>query len=136
MRIGTTVRMARATNQLEDVVRFYSEGVGLARLGSFAGHDGFDGEMLGVPGAPYHLEFTRKRDHAAGRAPNHDSLLVFYLPDEREWHEAVQRMIAAGYQPVPSFNPYWDRAGRTFEDPDGYRVVFQNDAWPPAAPRP
>jgi hypothetical protein len=39
------------------------------------------------------------------------------------------RMIVAGYEPVPSFNPYWDRAGRTFEDPDGYRVVLQNAPW-------
>jgi len=31
---------------------------------------------------------------------------------------------------VASFNPYWERAGRTFEDPDGYRVVFQNSSWP------
>jgi hypothetical protein len=38
-------------------------------------------------------------------------------------------MIGARYEPVPSFNPYWDRAGRTFEDPDGYRVVLQNAPW-------
>lgn len=30
-----------------------------------------------------------------------------------------------------SFNPYWDRLGVTFEDPDGYRVVLQRDAWEP-----
>lgn len=134
MRIGTTLRVARATNHLDQVVRFYVAGVGLTRLGSFEDHDGFDGVMLGVADAPYHLEFTRKRHHVAGRAPGDDSLLVFYLPDRREWQEAVNRMIAAGYQPVPSFNPYWDRDGRTFEDPDGYRVVFQNAAWMPEAP--
>jgi hypothetical protein len=39
-------------------------------------------------------------------------------------------MLAAGFVPVPSFNPYWDRAGLTFEDPDGYRVVLQNAASP------
>jgi hypothetical protein len=53
---------------------------------------------------------------------------VFYLRDESQWQAAVDRMIAAGYEPVSSFNPYWDRAGRTFEDPDGYRVVLQNAA--------
>jgi hypothetical protein len=30
---------------------------------------------------------------------------------------------------VPSFNPYWDRDGVTFEDPDGYRIVLQKAAW-------
>jgi hypothetical protein len=62
-------------------------------------------------------------------APTEDNLLVFYLPDEERWHAAVDRMIAAGYEPVRSFNPYWDRSGRTFEDPDGYRVVLQKASW-------
>jgi hypothetical protein len=39
-------------------------------------------------------------------------------------------MRAAGYEPVTSFNPYWDRVGRTFADPDGYHVVLQHAAWP------
>ncbi len=123
------MRVARPTDHLDEVVRFYMEGVGLARLGTFDDHDGFDGVMLGVPGAAYHLEFTRKRGHIAGRAPTGDNLLVFYLPDEQQWQEAINRMIGARYEPVPSFNPYWDRAGRTFEDPDGYRVVLQNASW-------
>ena len=129
MNAATNFRVARPTDRLDEVVRFYTEGVGLTRLGSFEDHDGFDGVMLGVPGASYHLEFTRKRDHSFGRAPTEDHLIVFYLPDQREWEAAVKRMIAAGYEPVPAFNPYWDRAGRTFEDPDGYRVVIQNAEW-------
>ena len=126
----TTLRVARPTDHLDEVVRFYTDGLGLSRLDSFEDHDGFDGVMLGVPGADYHLEFTRKRGHAAGRAPTEDNLLVFYLPDRDAWQHAVERMTAAGYEPVRSFNPYWDVAGRTFEDPDGYRVVLQNAAWP------
>jgi hypothetical protein len=35
-----------------------------------------------------------------------------------------------GHRPVKSFNPYWDKKGKTFEDPDGYRVVLQHAAWP------
>jgi len=38
-------------------------------------------------------------------------------------------MRSAGFQPVPSFNPYWDRNGAAFEDLDGYRIVLQNAAW-------
>jgi hypothetical protein len=85
--------------------------------------------MLGLPGAPYHLEFTTARGHRAGRAPTADNLLVFYLPDAQQWDEAVARLKSAGYEPVASFNPYWDRDGLTFEDPDGYRIVLQHDAW-------
>lgn len=124
-----TLRVARPTDRFDDVVRFYVVGLGLEVLGSFDDHDGFDGVMLGTPGAPYHLEFTHQRGHAVGGAPTKDNLLVFYLPDKEDWQAAVDRMVAAGYAPVPSLNPYWDRSGQTFEDPDGYRVVLQNAAW-------
>lgn len=129
----TRLRVARPTDQLEAVVRFYEEGLGLERLGAFEDHEGFDGVMLGRRGDPYHLEFTRRRGHVAGRAPTQDNLLVFYLPDRAEWEAAVARLEGQGWQPVVSFNPYWDRRGRTYEDPDGYRVVLQNDAWTPDA---
>jgi catechol 2,3-dioxygenase-like lactoylglutathione lyase family enzyme len=126
------MRVARPTDRLDEVVRFYTDGLGLRVIGSFEDHDGFDGVMVGAPGAAYHLEFTRKRGHAAGRAPTEDNLLVFYLPDLEEWRRAVARMQSAGYQPVASFNPYWDHHGKTFEDPDGYRVVLENASWRPA----
>lgn len=124
------LRVARPTDDLDAVVRFYRDGLGFEVVGSFTAHDGFDGVMLGHAGAGYHLEFTRNAGHAAGKAPTPDNLLVFYLPDAGVWSEAVKRMEAAGYAPVRAFNPYWDRHGKTFEDPDGYRVVLQNAAWP------
>ena len=70
--------------------------------------------------------------HPAGRAPARDNLLVFYLPDEAEWRAAVARLEQAGHRPIVAFNPHWDRRGRTFEDPDGYRVVLQFASWPAA----
>lgn len=123
------LRVARPSDDLDALLPFYREGLGLEVLYRFAGHDGFDGVMLGRPGWPYHLEFTRAAGHRAGRAPTQDNLLVFYLPDPAVWAEAVARMKAAGFEPVASFNPYWDRDGATFEDPDGYRVVLQRAAW-------
>jgi len=131
MNSGTKLRVARPTDQLKEVVRFYSEGVGLEILGSFEDHEGFDGVMLGLAGMSYHLEFTRKPGTVAGRAPTLDNLLVFYLSDANDWNAAIKRMTDAGYRAVTSFNPYWDRHGRTFEDPDGYRVVLQHGSWPP-----
>ena len=129
MRPTTKLRVARPTDDLEAVAKFYRDGLGFVELYRFVDHDGFDGVMLGQPGAPYHLEFTRAHGHRAGRAPTQDNLLVFYLPDEAEWKAAVQRMTRAGYEPTPSFNPYWDRQGATFEDSDGHRVVLQYAAW-------
>lgn len=54
---------------------------------------------------------------------------MFYLPDKDEWEETCERMIAAGFKEVGSYNPFWDIEGKTFEDVDGYRVVLQNTAW-------
>jgi catechol 2,3-dioxygenase-like lactoylglutathione lyase family enzyme len=123
------LRVARATDHLEQIVSFYRDGLGLQVVASFDDHDGFDGVMLGHPGAQYHLEFTRHRGEMVGRAPNQESLLVFYLPDGNAWQTAVQRMVNAGYEPVAAHNPYWDVRGVTFEDADGYRVVLQHAAW-------
>ena len=126
---NTTLRVARPTDRLDEVVRFYVEGLGMSVLGSFEDHEGFDGVMLGQSESPYHLEFTTQRGHHVGDAPTQDHLLVFYLPEFALWQAAIERMIAAGYLPVKSQNPYWDNEGKTFEDPDGYRVVLQNAAW-------
>lgn len=127
--MNTHLRIARATDQLEEIMNFYRVGLGFVVIRSFADHDGFDGVMLGHADAQYHLEFTRQHGHTAGHAPTKENLLVFYLPDEDMWKTAVQRMIDHGYGPVPSHNPYWDVRGKTFEDTDGYRVVLQNAHW-------
>ncbi|MGJ3246187.1 MAG: VOC family protein [Elainellaceae cyanobacterium] len=126
---GKIVRVARPTDQLEQVVRFYTEGLGLQILYRFENHEGFDGVIVGMAGAPYHFEFTQHQGHLVGRAPTQDHLIVFYLPDQQEWQRVVDQMNAIGCDPVKSYNPYWDRNGVTFEDPDGYRVVLQNDSW-------
>ncbi len=124
-----TLRVARPTDNLPALFRFYCDGLGLEQLSAFSDHDGFSGLMLGHPQAPYHLEFTHQPGHVVGRAPSEDNLLVFYLPATAAWQAAVQRMAAAGFAPVPAYNPYWDELGHTYEDPDGYRVVLQRAAW-------
>lgn len=121
------LRVARPTDNLPEVTRFYRDGLGLEVIGSFSGHNDFDGVILGRKGSPYHLEFTHKHGHKAGKAPTQDNLLVFYIPDKSEWKSAVARMQKRGYEPVKSFNPWWDNGGKTFEDIDGYRVVLFNE---------
>ena len=123
------LRVARPSDDIDALLPFYRDGLGLTVLYRFDDHDGFDVVMLGHEKAPYHFEFTRARGHTAGRAPTEDNLVIFYLPDGGEWQAAVDRMQAAGFAAVPAFNPYWDRDGLTFEDPDGYRVVLQRAAW-------
>lgn len=126
---GKILRVARPTDRLTEVVHFYTEGLGLQILARFDNHEGFDGVMVGIPGEAYHFEFTHHRGHTVGEAPTQDNLIVFYLPNQLEWQQAVERMKKMGYEPVKSYNPYWDNNGVTFEDPDGYRVVLQNADW-------
>lgn len=123
------LRVVRPTDDIRALLTFYCDGLGLQQLNSFTGHNGYDGVMLGHAAAPYHLEFTHRAGQVVGRAPTADNLLVFYLPDAAAWQAAVQRMVAHGFAPVPADNPYWDERGRTFEDPDGYRVVLQLAQW-------
>jgi catechol 2,3-dioxygenase-like lactoylglutathione lyase family enzyme len=121
----TQVRIARPTEQLERVVGFYRDGLGLPVIGSFSGHDGYDGVMIGLPGASYHLEFTQHEDGSPGNAPSDDNLLVLYIPDRAVIQRIVDRLGELGHEPVDAENPYWAANGAvTIADPDGWRVVL------------
>ena len=120
------LRIARPVSDLSSARRMYCRGLGLRVIATFDDHQGFDGVMLGVPGAGYHFELTHCRTHPVTATPTPEDLAVFYVPDPAEWNRICDDMLAAGFKRVAAFNPYWDRLGRTFEDFDGYRVVLQN----------
>ena len=123
------LRIARPVQNLAATQAMYCRGLGLRVLGSFENHQGFDGVMLGATGSSYHFEFTRCRSHPVTPAPTAEDLAVFYIPSLPDWQQACANMLAAGFRLVESFNPYWDVSGRTYEDPDGYRIVLQNAEW-------
>ena len=123
------MRIARPVSALERSVAMYCDGLGLRELGRFEDHAGFDGVMVGTPGLPYHFEFTQCRADPVAPTPTPEDLIVFYVPEPSEWQRVCASMLAAGFAEVPAFNPYWRRHGRTFEDPDRYRVVLQQAEW-------
>ncbi len=123
------LRIARPSADPARLAELYCRALGWRVLGGFEDHEGFDGVMVGPPGGAFHLELTRHRGHPVAPAPTAEDLLVLYLPDRADWAAACERALAAGFSQVPSFNPYWDRQGRSFADPDGYRLVLQNAAW-------
>ena len=114
-------RVARPCRDLARSGRFYGELLGLPRRGGFAGHDGYDGVFFGLPGGA-ELELTS--GPVAPVPGTDDDLLVLYLPAPDRVREVAGSLAAAGVPTVPAANPYWDRCGRTFLDPDGYRVVL------------
>jgi catechol 2,3-dioxygenase-like lactoylglutathione lyase family enzyme len=119
------VRIARPTDRLQEVERFYSTHLGLPVIYRFENHADYDGVMLGLPGTDYHLEFTSYADGSPCPAPSSDNLLVLYFHGEARMYDAVERLAAAGHEPVEAENPYWAGVGAlTFEDPDGWRVTL------------
>jgi catechol 2,3-dioxygenase-like lactoylglutathione lyase family enzyme len=120
------LRIARPTNQLQKVVEFYRDGLGLRVVGHFENHNGYDGVMLGLPETAYHLEFTQHVDAVPCPPPSEDNLLVFYMLDLEARDLVVKRLHSMGYHEVEPENPYWKNAGVTIEDPDGWRIVLQN----------
>ena len=119
------LRIARHTEQLEELVRFYRDGVGLREVGRFRNHAGYDGVFLAVDGSGAHLEFTAGGREAAPD-PHPESLVVLYLGDGESVRSVTARL---GVDPVGASNPYWDEHGVTVEDPDGFRVVLVPEDW-------
>ena len=120
----SAVRFARPTDKLEDVLRFYEEGLGLRRIDAFDDHAGYSGVMLGLPDEEVHLELTTHAEGSPGPAPTLDNLLVLYMTDRTAMAQIESRMQALGHEPVEPENPYWND-DLTFEDPDGWRVVLR-----------
>lgn len=119
-------RVARPTDRLGDVRRFYGELLRLPELGSFEGHAGYSGVFFGLPGLDHHLEFTHHESGSPCPAPTRDNLLVLYFTDAAAVDAIVERLTASGHPPVEPENPYWTTIMEsvTVEDPDGWRVVL------------
>lgn len=117
------LRYARHTNNLDRLVDFYLNVVGLSHLGEFKNHDDYDGVFLGLPDFDWHLEFTQSA-YKAEHYPDRDDLLVFYLRSDVELQEILIRARRFGVSPVVSKNPYWNEHGVELTDPDGFGLVL------------
>jgi catechol 2,3-dioxygenase-like lactoylglutathione lyase family enzyme len=123
--LNLQLRVARHTDRLDEIVRFYRDGLGLVQIGGFRDHDGYDGVFLEVPGTGAHLEFTSGGEYGAP-VPHPESLLVLYLGDEDTVRTVAARV---GTVPVTPANPYWRAHGTTLADPDGFHVVLVPERW-------
>ena len=128
----TRLRIARPCRDLAASVRFWVDGFGANVLWRTEDAELGVGEhalvMVGWPGVTWHLELVDDPCAARSAAPSAEDLLVFYtgIPlDAATEH----RILAAGGERVIAHNPYWERWGATFVDPDGYRVVLSRRTW-------
>ncbi|HVU93410.1 MAG TPA: GNAT family N-acetyltransferase [Jatrophihabitans sp.] len=117
----TGVRIARPATDLARSTTLYRDVLDLPVTGGFRNHDGYDGVFFALPGGG-ELELTAGPPVPVGGTE--EDLLVLYVGDAAELRAASERLVAAGVPSVGSPNPYWNRNGRTFVDPDGYRIVI------------
>ncbi|MDX3381173.1 VOC family protein [Streptomyces niveiscabiei] len=119
------VRFARPTAHYDDVLVFYRDALGLPVLAEWRGHSGYDGVVLGLPGAPVNMELLQYGESPRIPEAHPENQLVLYLRGPEAVAAAAARLAEHGHAPVAPANPYWDEHGAVlFEDPDGWLVVL------------
>jgi len=122
------LRIAKPVRDLPRTTAMYCRGLGLRVVGSFENHDGFDGVM---PGRGFELPLrVHPLSHSSCRASS--ALKTWWFCTYRRQPSGklpAPGCWTLGFKQVASFQSYWETQGRTFEDPDGYRIVLQQAEW-------
>ncbi|HMI08077.1 MAG TPA: VOC family protein [Flavobacterium sp.] len=118
-------RYARHTTDLQPIIRFYCSILDLEILGEFHDHDGYDGVFIGNRDSDWHLEFTTSGEKPVHQ-PDADDLLVFYTESGAEFEHITEKFRLNGVEEAKAKNPYWAIHGKTYADPDGFRIVISN----------
>jgi hypothetical protein len=116
-------RIARHTDNLKEIIHFYTEFLGVDILGSFENHDNYKGVFLGLKNENWQLEFTSS-DEKPNHKPDEDDLIVFYTDTEDQFDKIISSLRKENINPIKSKNPYWNSNGITVLDPDNFRVVI------------
>ena len=119
------IRVARNTNNLEVIKKFYINILTFKLLGSFKNHNKYDGVFLGFSNADWHLEFTVSEDKAIHQF-NEDDILVLYPESKNEYDALLKNVSSNEITFITPKNPYWIENGKMFLDPDGYRIVISS----------
>jgi len=116
-------RYARHTNNLKPLVEFYTQIIGLEKLGEFKDHSNYNGVFLGIQKLNWHIEFTESNENANHKS-DEDDLLVFYLESEDEFDQLKLKIKNKGISIKRSKNPYWNENGIEITDPDGFGLIL------------
>jgi hypothetical protein len=122
------IRIARPSSHFAEVERFWVEGIGLNVLGRTdeQAEGGHRLVFLGWLSAAWHLELVDTTEIRP--RPTMEDLLVIYVGEPLD-ASTILRIEAAGGDRMPARNPYWDKNGITFSDPDGYLCVLATRQW-------
>lgn len=117
------LRVARHTNDLGSIEKFYVDVLGFERLGGFENHNNYNGVFIGKPGLDWHFEFTQSQV-AAKHTFDEDDVMVLYSKTILDYDKLVHKLIQHNIAVIPSLNPFWNENGKMIQDPDGYRIVL------------
>ncbi|EKT3957746.1 VOC family protein [Flavobacterium psychrophilum] len=118
-------RLARHTNNLEEIKFFYISILGFELLGNFENHDSYDGIFIGKPNLDWHLEFTKSNEIIKFNF-NEDDIYVFYPKTISEYHKLIESVLKNNISFIEPKNPYWNENGKMILDPDGFRIIISN----------
>jgi hypothetical protein len=118
-----TFRYARHTTDLNKIERFYTEIVGLEKLGGFENHNNYDGLFLGYNNSNWHLEFTTSIEQPKSKF-DEDDILVFYVNSEVEFKRVKNVINQKNINLEIPKNPYWAENGIMISDPDNFKIIF------------
>ncbi len=112
-------RYARHTTDLAQIIKFYTDIVGLKMLGGFEGHSNYDGVFLGLENVDWHLEFTVSPDKPESTF-DEDDALVFYLSSMEELALKQNFLQQNGIELIKPKNP---PLGREWDNDSGSRWI-------------
>ena len=118
-------RVARHTNNLEEIKFFYISVLGFELLGNFENHHSYDGIFIGKPNLDWHLEFTKSNEIVEFNF-NEDDIYVFYPKTISEYNKLIESVLKNNVSFIEAKNPYWNENGKMILDPDGFRIIITN----------
>jgi catechol 2,3-dioxygenase-like lactoylglutathione lyase family enzyme len=119
------LRVARHTNNLEKIEDFYVNILGFERLGGFQNHATYDGVFIGKLGLDWHFEFTQS-EAKANHTFDEDDVTVLYPKTILEYNNLIKSILGNSISIITSKNTYWNKNGKMFLDPDGFRIIISD----------
>lgn len=117
------LRIARHTENIQNVTDFYIDILGLERIGGFEHHAGYDGIFVGKQVSDWHLEFT-----TSAEKPSHyfdeDDIIVFYPSTKAVFEAIIDRIRKRNIETLKAKNPYWNENGILIKDFDKHNVII------------
>lgn len=77
------------------------------------------GVFIGKTGLDWHFEFTK-----ANHKFDEDDITVLYPDTVRKYNILLESLLKNGIPKITAINPYWNKNGQMFLDPDDYRIVI------------